>query len=80
MFEQQASDIIDGSSEAVKLLEKHGYEFFTIKKNFYFGEGVFAKIASLTLRTLFGEQSDFVEIKKFKKVFYDMILAVPKKN
>ena len=80
LFEQQASDIVDGSSEVVKLLGKLGYDFFTIKKNFYFGEGIFSKIASLTLRTLLGEQFDFVEIKEFKKVFYDMILAVPKKN
>lgn len=78
LFEQQASDIADGSSEVIKFLEELGYSFFTIKKNFYFGEGIVSKFAGLTLRTLLGEQYDFVEINEFKKVFYDMILAVPK--
>ena len=78
LFEQQASEIIDGSSGVVKYLEELGYGFFTIKENFYFGEGVFSKISSLVLRTLFGERLDFVEINEFKKVFYSTILAVPK--
>ena len=78
LFEQEASQIVAGSSEVVKILEELGYGFFTIKKNFYFGEGVFSKVVGLVLRTLLGEQLDFVEINEFERKFYNMILAVPK--
>ena len=78
LFEQHASEIIDGSSFVVKFLEELGYEFFTIKKNFYFGESIVAKIASLACQTLFGERLDFIKVKEFRKTFYDMILAIPK--
>ena len=78
LFEQHPSDIVNGSSDVVMFLQELGYDFFTIKKNFYFGGGILSKVAGLTLRTLLGEQFYFVEIKEFKKIFYDMILAVPK--
>lgn len=78
LFEQHASEIIDGSSFVVKFLEELGYEFFTIKKNFYYGDSVVAKISSLACQTVFGERLDFVKVKKFKKTFYEMILAMPK--
>lgn len=78
LFEQSASEIIDGSSSVIKYLEELGYEFFAIKKNFYCGESVVAKFFSLACRLLFGERLDFVKVKAFRKTFYDMILAMPK--
>lgn len=78
LFEQQASEIIDGSSSVINYLEEVGYEFFAIKKNFYFGENFVAKIVSLAFRTLFGESLAFVKVISFQKSFYDMILAIPK--
>ena len=78
LFEQQASEIIDGKSMVIKFLQAQGYEFFIIKKNFYFGENVFAKISSLFCRTLFGERLDFVKVSEFRKTYYEMILALPK--
>jgi FkbM family methyltransferase len=78
LFEQQASEIIDGTSSVIEYLDKLGYEFFTIKKSFYFGNNIIAKIASLACISLFGERLDFIKIKIFRKTFYDMILAMPK--
>lgn len=78
LFEQSASEIIDGGSSAIKYLEELGYKFFIIKKNFYCGESVVAKFFSLACRSLFGERLDFVETKVFQKTSYDMILAMPK--
>lgn len=78
LFEQSASEIIDGSSSVIKYLEDLGYEFFIIRKNFHFGESVVARILGLAFRLLFGERLDFVKIKSFKTKFYDMILAMPK--
>ena len=69
LFEQEASQIVAGSSEVVKFLEGLDYGFFTIKKNFYFGEGIFSKVVGLALRTLLGEQPDFVEINDFERKF-----------
>lgn len=78
LFEQQASEIHDGSSEVINFLKELGYEFYVTKKNFYFGEAIISKIISLVLRSIFGERSDFVTVEKFQNVFYDMILAIPK--
>ena len=78
LFEQSAPEIINGSSSVIKYLEDLGYEFFIIKKNFYFGESVVAKLTSLVCRSLFGERLDFVEVKAFRKTSYDMILGMPK--
>ena len=78
LFEQSAPEIIDGSSSVIKYLEDLGYEFFIIKKNFYFGDSIVAKFFSLVCRSLFGERLDFVEVKAFRKTFYDMILGMPK--
>ena len=78
LFEQSAPEIINGSSSVIKYLEDLGYEFFIIKKNFYFGESVVAKFFSLVCRSLFGERLDFVEVKAFRKTSYDMILGMPK--
>ena len=49
LFEQHASEIVDGSSQVIKYLEELGYEFFTIKTNFYYGDSVVAKLISLLL-------------------------------
>ena len=78
LFEQQASEIIDGSSSVIEYLKKLGYEFFTIKKNFYCGDSVIAKLVCFACRSLFGERLDFVKVKSFRKTYYDMILAIPK--
>ena len=77
-LEQQASEIIGGSSSVIEYLNELGYEFFTIKKNFYCGDSVIAKLVCFACRSLFGESLDFVKVKSFRKTFYDMILAVPK--
>ena len=78
LFEQCASEIVDGSSQVIKYLEELGYEFFTIKKNFYCGESVVGKLISLACQSLFGERLDFVKVNEFRKTSYDMILAMPK--
>lgn len=78
IFEQGEAEIYNGSSQVIDYLKELGYEFYVIQKNFYFGESKILKIVSLALRSIIGEQSRFVEENKFKKRFYDMILAMPK--
>ena len=78
LFEQHASEIVDGSSKVIKYLEEIGYEFFTIKTNFYFGDSVVAKLISLAFTSLFGERLDFVKVNAFSETSYAMILAMPK--
>jgi FkbM family methyltransferase len=78
LFEQGIAEIIDGSSPVIDYLDELGYEFFEIKKNFDFGDKLIYKIFSLVCTSLFGERLDFVNVKTFRKKFYDMILAMPK--
>ena len=78
LFEQGVAEITDGSSPVIRYLDEIGYEFFEIKKNFYFGDNLISKIFSLACRSFFGEQLDFVKVKTFRQKFYDMILAMPK--
>ena len=78
LFEQQASEIHDGSSDVLNFLKELGYEFYVTNNKFFFGVAIISKIISLVLRSIFGERSDFLTVEKFQNVFYDMILAIPK--
>lgn len=78
LFEQQAAEIQDGSSEVINYLKELGYEFYVIHKQFYFGESAISKMIGLTLCSIFGEKYSFVAVDRFQKAFYDMILAIPK--
>ena len=80
LFEQHQSKMSHGSSKSINFLKELGYEFYFIKKNFYFGENVIAKLLSLILRTVFGERYDIVKVNIFEKYFSYMILAIKKPN
>ena len=76
LFEQSEKEIYNGTSQVINYLRSLGYKFYVIQKNFYFGENFVQKLANLILCSIFGEQYFFVEEKKFKKKYYDLILAI----
>jgi hypothetical protein len=76
LFEQGADEIHNGSSEAIDYLTSLDYSFYSIKRRFCLGENILAKIFSVALRSIFGDQLSLVETKKFPKKFYDIIIAV----
>jgi len=76
LFEQSEKEIYNGTSQVINYLRSLGYKFYVIQKNFYFGENFVQKLANLILCSIFGEQYFFVERKKFKKKYYDLILAI----
>ena len=80
IFEQHASEIVNGSSAAVRLLSDLNYEFYEIRKNFFFGETKILRLTGSILRFIYGEQLSFNKVTKFRNKFYDMILAVPIKE
>lgn len=77
IFEQSPEAIVGGTSDTIDFLRGKNYRFFTIKRNFEFGEGSFVKFASLLLRMAFGFRHDIVATTSFRKQFYHMIIAVP---
>lgn len=79
LFEQSAEEIFNGSSLVIEYLDEMGYEFYEIKNNFDFGDRLINKAFSLVCRSLFGQRLYFVKVKEFRKKFYDMILAIPKR-
>ena len=76
LFEQSEKEIYNGTSQVINYLRFLGYKFYVIQKNFYFGENFVQKLANLVLCSIFGEQYFFVEREKFKKKYYDLILAI----
>ena len=76
LFEQATSDLSDGASESIDYLSSLGYCFYTLKRRFEFGENNIAKIFSVFLRTIFGDQLSFVKTKKISKKFHHLILAI----
>jgi len=77
VFEQAPQEIVNGSSVTIDYLKTLGYEFATVEKNFYMGEGFLPKLTSLLLRSLFGHQLRLVATRDFSKRFHDMIYAIP---
>jgi FkbM family methyltransferase len=77
VFEQGPQEIANGSSVTIDYLKALGYEFATLQKNFYVGEGSFSKLLGLLLRSVFGFQLRLVETKTFPKRFHEMIFAIP---
>ena len=69
LFEQGADEIHNGSSEAIDYLTSLDYSFYSIKRRFCLGENILAKIFSVALRSIFGDQLSLVETKKFPKKF-----------
>ena len=76
LFEQNTDDIVNGKSQAIDYLASIGYRFYTIKKNFDFGNSFFSRFVGFLLRLLFGSQLSFVKTEIFQKRYHDMILAV----
>lgn len=77
IFEQGAAEIVNGSSRTIDYLAGLGYEFYTIRKRFYFGENFFGKLSTIILSSIFGFQLSLVATTFFKKKFQPMILALP---
>lgn len=77
VFEQSADAFFDGASQVTEFLRHRNYRFFTIRNNFYLGQGIPARSISLLLRMIFGFRKDIVPTEHFAKRFYDMIVAVP---
>jgi FkbM family methyltransferase len=76
LFEQGVAEIQNGSSLVIEYLSSLGYKFYTIQKNFYFGELFIQRLLGFVFRLFLGEKVILKETKTFKKRFYDMILAV----
>jgi FkbM family methyltransferase len=76
IFEQEADEIINFSSEVIEYLKTFNYKFYTIHERFYLGEKFIGKLLSLFLSSFLGEQLRFEKTNKFNKRFHAMILAI----
>lgn len=76
VFEQCANEINNGTSKAIEALRDLGYSFYVVENNFYFGEGFFARLISVGLRTIFGYRRELVRCERFNPKFYEMIVAI----
>lgn len=77
LFEQIPNEIENGSSRAIDILRQWNYKFYTISKNFSFGDGKLSKIGSLLCHMVFGEREIFQKTDRFPRRYYEMIVAVP---
>jgi len=80
IFEQGKDSIINGTSDSLEFLLKLGYEFYSLKNRFYFGESFIGKLLAMILHSFLGYQLSFVETSLFPKRFYEIILAFPKEE
>lgn len=75
LFEQQAAEIIDGSSEVIEFLRRLGYEFSVVERRFTASETTLGRMYSLLMRTIFGDKIEFRKIDRFPTKYYELILA-----
>jgi FkbM family methyltransferase len=82
LFEQQLSEFYDGSTEVINWLKEHGYEDFYevlsfpgLPRSWTFPG---RKWINALMRLFLGESKRVVPITQFDKVFYPMIIALPK--
>ncbi len=82
LFEQQLSEFSDGSTEVINWLKEHGYvDFYEVRsfpglpRNWTFPG---RKWINALMRLFLGESKRVVPITQFDKVFYPMIIALPK--
>lgn len=80
LFEQSASEINDGSSEVVDFLRSLGYDICVPEHNINFGNSYFGKFSSLVFRSILGYKIKLIAKNSLKKQFYEMIVAMPKKQ
>lgn len=76
MFELSPSDFGPNGSDAVKFLSGHGYNFFSVERNFEFGQSRLGRYAGFLLRTLLGEKLEVRPMEHIPPAFYQMIVAV----
>lgn len=81
LFEQHANDVNDGTSEVVDWLRVNGYRSFLevrslpgLPRSWRFPGRM---MANGLLRLLLGERRRVVPIRRFERVFYPMIIALP---
>lgn len=77
VFEQLKREIHDGTSDVIKSLGGLGYTFYTIEKNYDFGDNRLMRILGFGLRSLFGFQKILRQTNHFAVKNHDMIIAVP---
>jgi FkbM family methyltransferase len=67
-----------GSSEVIEYLGKLDYEFYILVENFYFGDTKIKRLLRFALQDVFGIKVKIVKVRKFRKRFYHLIIALPK--
>jgi FkbM family methyltransferase len=81
LFEQREEDIVEGSSPAVDWLRRLNYtDFFEVRSSPSLPRGwSFSGRRAINgaLRVVAGERKKVVQIKRFAKAFYPMIIALP---
>lgn len=77
LFEQDASQIVGGSSEVIDYLASKKYSFYTIEKRFYFGENVVLRLMAFLIRSLLGEQLILMRREQFDVRHYAIVFALP---
>lgn len=77
LFEQDAADFTNQTSETIEFIRDLDYRFFAIQNRYGLGNSKFLRIASSLVRSVMGYQKMIVEIDRFEHAFYEMIIAVP---
>ncbi len=76
LFEVQKEEIELGTCSAMEFLKKQDYKFYTIRPNFYLGESHLSRIASFSLRFLFGKTYELRENDTIQHCFHELVVAL----
>ncbi|WP_407276072.1 FkbM family methyltransferase [Halothiobacillus sp. DCM-1] len=77
IFEQNKSEFFNGTSRTIDLIKSFGYDFYSLRTNWYFGEHLLLKALSLIVRSVVGDRVIIEAEEKFKHKNHLMIIAVP---
>lgn len=77
IFEHDLTRATEERSETIEILSSLGYEFYTVENRFEFGDTFWRLLAREFLCVLLGFQLVIRKRKKFKRQFYETIIAIP---
>ncbi len=77
LFEQNADEITNGSSETIEFLRAHKYKFAVMIDAHSYGSSVFGKAVSYLHKLMFGHRLRLVDQDSFRTQTYHIIVAIP---
>ena len=77
LFEQNETDVVDGSSPTLELLRSYGYDFALIRNNLGDGSNFVKRFVPAILRLFVGRKKIVEQLNHLEPRFYEMIIAYP---